>query len=162
MMIDLPPARRIGLENGFLLISVIVACYSLVHLTLLRWEIQPVSKRRRFDLALIGVLISWCFAASWFRTHTGFGLLVLKSARPWMIRAEKSKDPEEAKAILRAIQESSQYGVNAAEDAVRALPDPNERVRMFRLLADCAINDGWRDGYLADAEREEARIKSTP
>jgi hypothetical protein len=104
------------------------------------------NQRRRLASAAIGIA---CAAAAFvaFQRYTAFGIFGAGGGRYWVERAAAEENPDLARAHLRRVLGATQYGVNVAENAVRELPRPEDRIRLWRLLVEIAPNENWRGIY---------------
>ncbi len=74
----------------------------------------------------------------------------------WISRAAEAGDAE-AKVYLRAVVDSSNYGVNAAEAAVKKRAAA-EQERLFTLLAEVVPWQNWKETYARRAAEAHGGI----
>ncbi len=112
------------------------------------------SGRRRVVtvVAALAVLIA---AAFLFQRYTAYGIFAAGGARYWVARAAAARTADEAKAHLTRVVSATQYGVNAAENAVAELPTREDRIRLWGHLIDVAPNENWRQIYRTRLQREQ-------
>jgi len=82
-----------------------------------------------------------------FQRYTAYGIFAAGGGRYWVRRAAETTDAAEARAHLVRVVAATQYGVNIAENAVRDLERPKDRIRLWSLLIEVAPNDTWRAIY---------------
>lgn len=82
-----------------------------------------------------------------FQRYTAYGIFLAGGSHYWVRKAARTTDPAEAKAHLMRVMTATQYGVNAAENAVRDLERREDRIRLWSLLIEVAPNDTWRAIY---------------
>ena len=125
-----------------------------------RWAALMISRAKSFVVS--AVLIAAAFFGGMlftdFRHDSRIGILVFGGARYWVSLASTAVTPEEAKMYLQRVLRSSEYGVNAADNAVASLGSPAVRRRLYLFLAEIAPNDNWRKIYRARA----ATISAAP
>jgi hypothetical protein len=116
-----------------------------------------------FTVCLLLILVILLAVPAFLYTQrwTRPGIFLLGGTGYWVGRARAAVDPAEAKAYFRYVLASSQYGVNGAENAVNALPDQRDRVRLFTLLIEVAPNENWREIYGRDLERQRGLPAAT-
>lgn len=108
----------------------------------------------------LAVFLVWVAAFAFVQTHTGLGILIFRGSDHWVAKAAGVPNDEAAHILLEVIQ-SSNYGVDAADAAVRRLPSPREQARLFTLLASVAPSN-WRVKYLLRARNAEATTVGAP
>ena len=98
---------------------------------------------------------------AWFALNTRIGMF-MGGGRYFVARAASAKTPDEARAYLRRVLNNTQYGVNIAENSVRALPNVEDRVKLWRYLIEIAPNDNWQAIYGLDLEKESMPRQRRP
>jgi hypothetical protein len=100
--------------------------------------------------ALFGVLLLLPLGI-WVQHHTDLGVFALGGSSFWIHRAAESPDAE-AIQDLNLVLSATQYGVNAAEEAVLEVGTRQQRRRLFLLLAERAPTERWAARYRQLAE----------
>ena len=123
----------------FLLTATVTAAYEV-----LKPRAKPCKR-------LLGALLLLSLVPSLraFQVYTDLGVFLLDGSEYWIDRAARTRDPARAKEFLAVVVSATQYGVNEAENQVLAHYAPDEQVRLFRLLAEIAPNENWRERFLA-------------
>lgn len=108
--------------------------------------------RTRILVALVAIVMI-ASAYVWFALTTRVGMF-MGGGRYYVARAASTENPDQARAYLRRVLANTQYGVNIAENSVRALPNAGDRIKLWRYLIELAPNDNWRGIYGLDLERD--------
>ncbi len=106
------------------------------------------------------VAVAWLSVFLPLQRHTSVGILACGGGRYWVRRAASTSDPAMRERYLWYVLTSSNYGVNAAESAVQALPNRTQRSELFLELARITPLENWRAVYTSDAARTGGAVAS--
>jgi hypothetical protein len=98
---------------------------------------------------LVAVWVPWS-------RYTNLGIFAGGGGNYWVRQAAAASSDAEATSHLHRVLRVNQYGVNVAENSVRALPRKADRIRLWRLLIGLAPNDNWRAIYSRRLANETA------
>lgn len=103
------------------------------------------------------VLVSLILVGGWARRYTDMGVFVLGGDRYWIGRAVDAPSADLRSRYVQLVLESTDYGVNSAENAVMRLP-LRDQVEMFSVLAEVVKSESWRERYLRRAEEAKEQL----
>ena len=103
-------------------------------------------KQRDRRLVLVAAVVALLVFGVYGALFSGLGILVV-GHHFWMSRAARSPDDESLTRNLERVLNSTQYGVNNAENWVLDVEDRETRIRLWEKLIELAPNEGWREYY---------------
>jgi hypothetical protein len=109
---------------------------------------------RRFVLAAVPAALAVLTLGVYGALFTDLGILVV-GHHYWMSRAARSPDDASLTENLERVLDSTQYGVNNAENWVLGAEDRATGLRLWAKLIELAPNDLWR-GYYGERLAAEA------
>lgn len=113
-------------------------------------------RNRRFVLAAALVALTVLALGVYGALFTDLGVLAV-GHHYWMSRAARSPDDASLTQNLKRVLNSTQYGVNNAENWVLDVEDRATRVRLWEKLIELAPNESWR-GYYRERLEAEALV----
>ena len=135
-----PAPHLVELRNG-LVLALLVLCALAIAL----WSLSLLlAGPRALRLAGLQNLIALAGLTGWSRYYTDIGVLALGGAGHWVAEAANAETVAHKRAYLRSVLSATQYGVNAAENAVLEHP-PSVQAELFTLLAELVGPPHWRD-----------------
>jgi len=106
---------------------------------------------RRF--ALVASCLVVVAVAVFWALFTDLGVFLVGN-RYWVRRAFLATSETVSSTSLKRVVSATHYGVNIAENRVKALHECSDRARLFRLLVALAPNENWKEIYRRDLKAQ--------